>query len=89
VVTPVYFLSVVILQQTLRRQYQAGELLYIEYLFFFIYITLLLLILHALLLSVSSYAEFVNKKISPFLKIFFWPIQLGLWFGVTMIIFYG
>lgn len=82
------FFSLVLLHQTLRSQYQAGELLYLEYFFFFIYVTILLLTLHAMILRVGHMSEFITHKITPYLKIFFWPIQFALWFGVTMIIFY-
>ncbi len=82
------FFSLVILHQTLRNQYQAGELLYVEYFFFFTYITILFLILHSLMLQVSHYVGFINSKLSPYLRLLFWPIQFALWFIVTMITFY-
>lgn len=83
------FFSLVILHQTLRSQVQSGELLYIEYFFFFTYMTILLLVLHTLLLRVSSRATLIGEKISPLLKLVFWPLQFILWFGITMIIFYS
>lgn len=83
------FFSLVILHQTLRNQVQSGELLYIEYFFFFTYITILLLVLHALLLRISTRANMISEKISPYLKILFWPLQFLLWFAITMIIFYS
>ena len=49
------FFSLVLVHQTLRTQYQAGELLYLEYFFFFTYLTLLLLILHSLILRVGRF----------------------------------
>ena len=83
------FFSVVILHQTLRSQYQAGELLYIEYFFFFTYVTLLLLVLHALMLRVSHFSHFINTKATPYLRVLFWPVQFAVWFIVTMIVFYA
>lgn len=83
------FFSLVILHQTLRSQVQSGELLYIEYFFFFTYITILLLVLHSLLLRVSRTASVLNEKVSPYLKVLFWPLQFVLWFAITMIIFYS
>lgn len=83
------FFSMVILHQTLRNQVQSGELLYIEYFFFFTYVTILLLVLHTLLLRVSKMANVLNEKISPYLKTLFWPIQFAFWFAITMIIFYS
>lgn len=82
------FFSLVILHQTLRGQYQAGELFYIEYFFFFTYISMLILILHALLIRVSRFRFFIDRKISPYLSILFWPVQFALWFTVTMLVFY-
>ena len=82
------FFSLIILHQTLRSQYQAGELLYFEYFFFFTYITILLLILHAVILRISHFTKFVSQKISPYLRVFFWFIQCLAWFVITMIIFY-
>ncbi len=82
------FFSLIILHQTLRNQYQAGELLYLEYFFFFAYVSLFILILHALLLRVSHFKTYIDHKISPYLIILFWPVQTGLWFAVTMIVFY-
>lgn len=83
------FFSLIILHQTLRNQVQSGELLYIEYFFFFTYLTILLLVLHTLLLRVSKIANVLNEKVSPYLKIIFWPLQFALWFAITMIIFYS
>ncbi|GMU19105.1 MAG: hypothetical protein AMXMBFR12_02970 [Candidatus Babeliales bacterium] len=83
------FFSLVILHQTLRNQVQSGEPLYIEYFFFFTYVTILLLVLHALLLRISTRANIISDKISPYLKILFWPLQFMLWFAITMIIFYS
>ncbi len=82
------FFSLIILHQTLRNQYQAGELLYLEYFFFFTYVSLFILILHALLLRVSQFKAFIDHRISPYLITLFWPVQTGLWFLVTMIVFY-
>jgi cell division protein FtsL len=82
------FFSLIVLHQTLRSQVQSGELLYIEYFFFFTYVTILLLVLHALLLRISRTATVLTEKVSPYLKILFWPIQFAFWFAITMIIFY-
>lgn len=82
------FFTLVILHQTLRGQYQVGELLYVEYFFFFTYITILLLILYSILFRVSNFASFIHTKISPYLRYFYWTIQFGFWFIITMIMFY-
>lgn len=83
------FFSLIILHQTLRNQVQSGDLLYIEYFFFFTYVTILLLVLNTLLLQITRTANFLNEKVSPYLKILFWPLQFAFWFAITMIIFYS
>ena len=82
------FFSLIVLHQTLRTQYHAGELLYIEYFFFYTYITILFLILHSLILRVSRFTDLIHYWITPYLRVLFWPIQFGLWFITTIIIFY-
>lgn len=82
------FFSLIVLHQTLRSQYHAGELLYIEYFFFYTYITILFLILHSLMLRVSRFTDVIHYWITPYLRVLFWPIQFGLWFITTIIIFY-
>ena len=82
------FFSLILLHQTLRSQYQAGELLYIEYFFFFTYITILLLIVHVLTIKIRSFQRFMLETLTPYFEILFWPIEFGAWFIVTMITFY-
>lgn len=82
------FFSLIVLHQTLRSQYHAGELLYIEYFFFYAYITILFLILHSLVLRISRFTDLIHYWITPYLRVLFWPIQFGLWFITTIIIFY-
>ncbi len=83
------FFSLVILHQTLRNQVQAGELLYIEYFFFFAYITILLLVFHALIRRAHPTIRQATEKMAPYLRLLFWPLQLALWFAVTMFTFYS
>lgn len=82
------FFSLIVLHQTLRSLYHAGEVLYIEYFFFYTYITILFFILHSLVLRISKFTDLIHYWITPYLRVLFWPIQFGLWFITTIIIFY-
>jgi len=42
------FFSLVVLHQTLRNQYPTGELMYLEYLFFLVYVTLVIFVVRSL-----------------------------------------
>jgi hypothetical protein len=79
--------ALVLLHQTLRNSYPTGDILYLEYFFFFVYTTIMLLILHGLLFKLYD----KRKKFlyyTSLLRTFFWPIQLTAWIITTIIIFY-
>lgn len=82
------FFSLNILHQMLRNRYQTGKFLYIEYLFFFSYITIIVLLLHALLLRIST---IFRKRVSPYtpiMSLYFWPVNLMLWLMTIVYVFY-
>jgi len=72
------FFALVILHRTLRSQYQLGKLLYIEYFFFFTYIGILILVLHAGLLQIYRGRANIIMKLFDWFQMFFWPIQLSI-----------
>ena len=79
--------ALLVLHRTLRAQYPTGDVLYIEYLFFYTYLTILLVIVHGAIVQ-ARYKPQLIKRISPLLKTLFWPVQLAVWFITTVIIFY-
>lgn len=81
--------ALIALHHTLRGQYPSGNVLYIEYFFFYSYMTILVLIVHGAIIQAEAYQEFINEKITPLMRNLFWPIQLGIWFITTVIVFYN
>ena len=79
--------ALLVLHRTLRAQYPTGDVLYIEYLFFYTYLTILLVIVHGAIVQARIKQETV-ERISPILKSLFWPVQLVVWFITTVVIFY-
>ena len=79
--------ALLVLHRTLRSNYPTGDVLYIEYLFFYTYLTILVLIVHGAIVQAQVKQEMV-ERFSPILKRLFWPVQLALWFITTVIIFY-
>lgn len=79
--------ALLVLHRTLRSQYPTGDVLYIEYLFFFTYLTILVLIVHGAIVQARVKQDII-ERVSPILKRLFWPVQLALWFIATVIIFY-
>jgi len=82
------FFALILLQRSLREQHPAGTTLYMEYAFFYTYITIILLILHTILMYYYKNWATYQEKSLYFMRIFFWPFQLISWLITTLIIFY-
>src|SRR5579863_343098 len=58
------FFALIVLQRSLREQHPAGTTLYLEYAFFYTYITLILLIIHTILLYYyKNWIAYQNKSL--------------------------
>ncbi len=79
--------ALIILHAVLRGKYNIGDVLYVEYLFFLTYLTILLAIFFTILISWKKHKKDISL-ISKLIKQFFWPVQLMLWYGVTIFAFY-
>lgn len=82
------FFALVILQRSLREAQPTGSTLYIEYAFFYTYITIMLLILHTILTHYYKNWAYYQETALHFIKLLFWPFQLVSWLITTLIIFY-
>jgi hypothetical protein len=82
------FFALILLHRSLREHYYTGATLYMEYGFFFTYITIILLVIHAVLLFLYPSWNYYQYKIFHFAKLLFWPLQLASWLITTFIIFY-
>jgi|GEM_PF-1761519 len=82
------FFALVLLHRSLREQYSTGTTLYIEYAFFFAYVTIILLVIHTVLVYLYPHWNYYQHKIFPLAKLIFWPLQLVAWLITTFIIFY-
>ena len=81
--------ALIILHGNLRRTFITGDILYIEYLFFLTYVTIILAISFNILISRQERKTKTNLSfISILIKLFFWPTQFALWYGATIIAFY-
>ena len=81
------FFSLILIHRALRADLPTGDIIYIEYFFFFTYITILLLQLSITFLLASGVATRL-KHIDP-IKLYYWPLQLSLWIVTTLAFFYA
>jgi hypothetical protein len=82
------FFALILLQRSLREQYPTRGTLYIEYAFFFAYITIILLIIHTIVLYLYPHWHSYQQRFFPLVKFLFWPFQLISWIITTLIVFY-
>ena len=81
--------ALIILHGNLRRTYNIGGILYIEYLFFLTYLTILMAVSFNILISRKELMPTDRLTIlSKLINIFFWPGQFALWYFATIIAFY-
>ena len=82
------FFALSVLQRTLRQKHPTETTLYMEYAFFYTYITIIFLIIHTILMYYYKRWESYQKNSLYLLRILFWPFQLIAWITTTIIIFY-
>jgi hypothetical protein len=82
------FFALILLQRSLREQHPAGTTLYMEYAFFYTYITIILLIFHTILMYYYKNWHIYQDKSLYCMRILFWPFQFVSWIITTLIIFY-
>ncbi|HRN78261.1 MAG TPA: cache domain-containing protein [Candidatus Dependentiae bacterium] len=80
--------ALIVLHAGLRGTYKESSFLYIEYLFFLSYITILLFIIQVLFISKNKKVQEFFEKLMVFIRLFFWPVQLACWFIATIVVFY-
>lgn len=81
--------STILLHRALRQRYTSADVLYLEYPFFMIYLTIVLLVTYILY---KLYFVGKNSRILitfAWYRTYFWSIQLAILFIITMIIFYN
>lgn len=78
--------TIILIHRALREEFQTGQFLYIEYLFLFTYVTILLL--QILTIIRLLFKETQRMILFNVLKILYWPIQFAVWFLISISIFY-
>ncbi len=82
------FFSLVLLHRSLHESAPSSQILYIEYAFFFTYVTIIVLVTHTILTQKYSESDFYQVTVTKFLKHAFWPMQLMSWIITTLLMFY-
>jgi hypothetical protein len=81
--------TLVILHRLLREKLPSGEIIYLEYFFFFTYVTIAFLLIHALLLYSKIRLRPFALQLAYIVRFLYWPIEIFAWLLVTIIVFYN
>jgi hypothetical protein len=83
------FFVVILAHIQLRNTVQAQEVVFLEYLYFIVYLALLLTALHTFLFFSSKVeSRFVEHRDSLMAKVLYWPVILGLQLAIAVALFY-
>jgi len=83
------FFVVILAHIQLRNTNQAQEVVFLEYLYFIVYLALLLTAMHTFLFFSSKVeAPVVEYRDSLIAKLIYWPLILGLQLAVAVALFY-
>ncbi len=79
------FFSLILIHNSLRTVVSGGEIVYLDYLFFCAYSTLVLLQISILIAPNNN-----DNSLQPLsiLTLIYWPLQLGAWIVITFFFFY-
>ncbi|MCI5212389.1 MAG: hypothetical protein D3910_27220, partial [Candidatus Electrothrix sp. ATG2] len=82
------FLVVAFAHLGIRKSLSTGELFYLEYFYFVIYLVILLTPIKKLLLSLEMKSCILTDQDGLFFKMIYWPFLLSLLLLVTILNFY-
>ncbi len=83
------FFVVILAHIQLRNTIQAHEVVFLEYLYFIVYLALMLTALHTFLFFSSKVdSRLVEYQDSLIVKLAYWPVILGIQLAVTVALFY-
>lgn len=80
-------LSLVMLHRNLRSDLHSEGIVYIEYLFFSIYITMSILALYIVFVEESVKFK-INGQLIPLVTFLYWPLEIFTWLIMTIVVFY-
>ncbi len=82
------FFVVVFSHLDIRKNISAGEIFYLEYFFFVIYFTIILVPMDAFRLTLGMRSRFFEYENGLLAKALYWPSILGVFFIITVMKFY-
>ena len=82
------FFVVVFSHLDIRKNISAGEIFYLEYFFFVIYFTIILVPMDSFRLALNIHSRFFEYQNGLFGKAIYWPSILGVFFVITVMKFY-
>jgi hypothetical protein len=87
-----FFFTIVIAHVTLRSRLNAEAVVYIEWFHLIMYVVILSVSINSLLFTsvpkTAFLGKFIHSQDNLWPKLFYWPVIMGLLFGITVYVFY-
>lgn len=82
------FFVVILSHIDLRAQFSAGKVLYLEYFYFLMYLSIILVVVNALLYTFDVRFPLIRARDNLYPKLLYWPVILNALYVITFVKFY-
>ncbi len=83
-----FFFVIILAHIDLRQGMDTEEITYIEYFYFIMYLILLLVVFDVIIFSNTDKSTVFDYKDNLIMKLFYWPLLLGICLVITLMMFY-
>lgn len=82
------FFVLIVSHVSIRQKLAANGIIYLEYFYFVLYLAILTTSVNSILFASNTRSRFVHYRDNLIAKLLYWPIILGIIFGITLKVFY-
>ena len=82
------FFVLIVSHVSIRQKLAANGIIYLEYFYFVLYLAILTTSVNSILFASNTKSGFVHHRDNLVAKLLYWPIILGIIFGITLTVFY-
>lgn len=82
------FFVLIVSHVSIRQKLAANGIIYLEYFYFVLYLAILTTSINSILFASNTRSGFVHYRDNLVAKLLYWPIILGIIFGITLTVFY-
>jgi len=82
------FFVLIVSHVAIRQKLAANGIIYLEYFYFVLYLAILTTSVNSILFASNTRSDFIHYRDNLVAKLLYWPLILGITFGITLMVFY-